>query len=289
LNEARCAFQFQFHVKPPPGDREIAIQNCSPSEQFLSAKTGSAVVPVSAGGDAMSNPWLRLYVELLDDPKVQRLPGPLFKLWINLLCIAARCRGALPPVADLAFMLRTDGASLEVDLSALTEVGLLDQSPEGLRPHNWERRQYRSDNSTDRVKRHRNKERNVSGNVSSPVSVKQDETVTVTPSEQSRTDTEASRLADDRILEACLAAIGRDRSTMPPAMASSATIDGWLASGCDLERHVLPALRTKGATIAGKRARSWQWFDKAVQEARSNATRAEAATAVVEPMLTAAD
>ena len=114
----------------------------------------------------MSNPWLRLYVEILDDPKVQRLDPPLFKLWINLLCAAGRCSGLLPPLADLAFMLRRDESALSADVDALVAAALFDRSPEGLRPHNWEGRQYRSDSSTERVKRHRNKQRNVSGNVS---------------------------------------------------------------------------------------------------------------------------
>ena len=50
--------------------------------------------------------WFRAYNEALDDPKVQRLPGELFKTWFNLLCVASRCGGSLPALGDLAFMLR---------------------------------------------------------------------------------------------------------------------------------------------------------------------------------------
>jgi hypothetical protein len=32
--------------------------------------------------------WLRLYTDLINDPKVQLLPAEDFKGWINILCIA---------------------------------------------------------------------------------------------------------------------------------------------------------------------------------------------------------
>ena len=218
----------------------------------------------------MSNPWLRLYVELLDDPKVQRLPPALFKLWINLLCVAARCAGVLPATSDLAFMLRAAPDSLAGSVAELLAGGLLDETPDGLRPHNWDRRQYRSDNSTARVRQHRDKLRNVSRNVS----VKRHETVTETPSEaeQSRAESEAKPLSNP-LLKECLAAIGRESSTMPPAMANTAAIEVWLAGGCDLVLDVLPALRAKGTTLGGGRARTWQWFERAVFERREKRQR----------------
>jgi len=51
-----------------------------------------------------------------------------------------------------------------------------------MEPHNWNGRQYKSDVSTDRVKRYRERKRNVSGN--------DDETANETPPEQNRTDTD---------------------------------------------------------------------------------------------------
>ena len=50
--------------------------------------------------------WFRLYEEALEDPTVQRLPPPVFKGWINLLCIASKYDGMLPDFKILAFMLR---------------------------------------------------------------------------------------------------------------------------------------------------------------------------------------
>jgi hypothetical protein len=101
------------------------------------------------------NRWFRLYDAVLDDPKVQRLPDRLFKAWINLLCLASRHGGRLPPVADVAFALRMseDQAVLAVD--TIAAAGLLDRHDEGLRIHAWETRQYQSDSSTERMRRHR--------------------------------------------------------------------------------------------------------------------------------------
>jgi hypothetical protein len=108
--------------------------------------------------------WFRFYHEALDDPKVQRLPGDTYKAWVNLLCLASRSgkRGYLPSVEDIGFALRisTDAAQALVD--DLSGRGLIDDTPDGLMPHNWPERQKRSDTSAERVARYR--ERNAASN-----------------------------------------------------------------------------------------------------------------------------
>lgn len=101
--------------------------------------------------------WFRFYVEALEDPKVQRLAPKVFKGWVNLLCLAKRCDGELPAVADIAFALRASEAEMRRLIETLTEGGLLDETETGLRPHNWNTRQYKSDVSTERVKRFRDR------------------------------------------------------------------------------------------------------------------------------------
>ena len=100
-------------------------------------------------------PWLRLYVSVLNCPKVQRLPAPLFKHWINLLCVARSQDGILPGIADIAFALRIDVAEAETVVARLVDACLIDRTESGFMPHNWRIRQYRSDSSTERVRRHR--------------------------------------------------------------------------------------------------------------------------------------
>ena len=50
--------------------------------------------------------WFRFYADALDDPKVQRLPPPIFKTWVNLLCLASKNEGNLPSAEECAFALR---------------------------------------------------------------------------------------------------------------------------------------------------------------------------------------
>lgn len=131
----------------------------------------------------MSNRWFRFYDGALDDPKVQSLPADLFKMWVNILCVASRHGGKIP-MDSLAFMLRTDEKRAKASLDELTKRGLIDVTDGGPEPHNWAGRQHKSDVSNDRVKRFRERTGNGVGNVTS--------TVTVTPPD-TETDTEEKR------------------------------------------------------------------------------------------------
>ena len=99
--------------------------------------------------------WFRFYDEVLDDPKVQRLPPRAFKHWVNILCLAKRTDGVLPAIPDIAFALRIDEEKTQALVNTLIENKLLDNGTDGIVPHNWCGRQYKSDVSTDRVKRFR--------------------------------------------------------------------------------------------------------------------------------------
>lgn len=106
--------------------------------------------------------WFRFYDEVVNDPKVQRLPGEVFKAWVNLLCIASSNGGSLPPIPDVAFSLRKSEQETSELLGSLQSLGLLDETDGGIIPHNWKNRQFKSDVSTERVKRFRNGQRGVS-------------------------------------------------------------------------------------------------------------------------------
>ncbi len=149
--------------------------------------------------------WLRLYNDVVSDPKVQRLSGDKFKSWINVLCIASTHDGILPPVTDLAFILRITEDKAAVLLDDLVEKGLLDvTTDERYTPHNWASRQYKSDVSNDRVQRHRQRKRNV--------------TVTPPDTDQNRTNSEAVTALIEVSDEAALAAwdaYGRETTGKP--------------------------------------------------------------------------
>jgi len=108
------------------------------------------------------NHWWRAYNEAVNDPKLQLISDSLFRAWFNLMCIASSNDGALPAVDSLAFTLRMKPEKVAQVLTQLHGVGLLDKKETGFAPHNWNGRQYKSDVSTERVKRFRNGKRNVS-------------------------------------------------------------------------------------------------------------------------------
>lgn len=78
------------------------------------------------------------------------------------MCLASKNEGVLPPFEDMALLLRMKREKLQPELETLINAGLLDHSDAGIMPHNWSGRQYKSDVSTERVKRFRNEQRNVS-------------------------------------------------------------------------------------------------------------------------------
>jgi len=140
--------------------------------------------------------WFRFYDTVLDDPKVQRLPAPLFKTWVNLLCLASRLGGTLPNVSDMAWTLRMDEADLEAQVERLVAAGLLEQGNDTFAPHNWSERQFQSDNSTSRVQKFRDKKRNVSGNGERNVSGETQVNAVDTDTEE-ETDTEENQNRDE--------------------------------------------------------------------------------------------
>lgn len=106
--------------------------------------------------------WFRLYDDTLNDPKILKLSDKTYRVWIGILCVASKNNGELPPFEDMALMLRMKPEKFQPELEKLIISGLIDHDDDGLRPHNWQGRQYKSDVSTERVKRFRNGKRNVS-------------------------------------------------------------------------------------------------------------------------------
>jgi hypothetical protein len=113
--------------------------------------------------------WFRFYDEALNDPKVQRLQGEAFKAWVNLLCLASKNDGILPPIGDIAFALRLSEDAVSELLNNFYSLRLLDEverndAPIGYTPHNWCGRQYKTDNAdptnTKRQQRFRARKRN---------------------------------------------------------------------------------------------------------------------------------
>ncbi|WP_244085885.1 phage replisome organizer N-terminal domain-containing protein [Desulforhabdus sp. TSK] len=113
--------------------------------------------------------WLRLYTEITRDPKLRRLPAEHRWTWIACLCIARRSprpgylllAETLPAeISDIA-----DEAAVPVeDVTRAIETfqcyGMLFQEGAIFRIAKWDKRQFEGKSSTERVRRHREKQRN---------------------------------------------------------------------------------------------------------------------------------
>ena len=128
--------------------------------------------------------WFRLHHKVLHDPRVQTLTPERFKIYINLLCYASQREdnGTVGNVSDVSFAIRETQDAVSSAFHDFEERGLIATDGETFRIPQWKKKQFKSDNSTDRVRKHRAK-------------TKRSETVSVTPpeTEQSRTESEEEK------------------------------------------------------------------------------------------------
>lgn len=100
--------------------------------------------------------WVRLYVEILDDPKTAMLPDAQFRLFCECLClakIANKGGNTGMTVAQIDWRLRRKNAK---NVQAMCASGLLTMSEDGtVAVTQWAKRQFESDTSTGRVQKHR--------------------------------------------------------------------------------------------------------------------------------------
>ena len=223
--------------------------------------------------------WFRMYAEVLEDPKVQRLSGDDFKGWVNLLCLTAKHDGLLPDPSDIAFALRIDEKKAAKLVDRMISAGLLVREETGLKPHKWDQRQYKSDVSTDRVKRFRERSKKQSGT----------ETETA-PEAETDTETEAANAASAGEREADSEKQGVDLADLTSkistiagvpisdwgdAARSQAIVQGWLDAGADPDFLTQTVTSRKSTTRSSPK--SLQWFDGAVREAISKRKDASSA------------
>ena len=129
----------------------------------------------------MSNPWFRLYNEIIDDEKLLLLAFQ--DRWHFVALLALKNRGVLDENGGemlqrkLCVKMGLHRAELEELGKRLSDVGLIDRNT--FQPLSWADRQFQSDGSTERVQRHRER-------------MKRSRNVTVTPQE-TETDTETDK------------------------------------------------------------------------------------------------
>lgn len=136
--------------------------------------TCAAITGSTFEGFFVANQWFRFYSEFLSDAKVQMMPETYQRRLVMLFCM--RCNGnETLQETEIAFQLRISDDEWKATKADFISRGFIDSDNRLL---NWDKRQYISDSSTNRVKKHRENK------------VKRFRNVTVTPPEQNRTDTE---------------------------------------------------------------------------------------------------
>lgn len=125
-------------------------------------------------------PWFRFYSEVLIDKKIKRVcracqvpKATVIGVWTMLLALANDSpeRGHLMIAADMwlsAEEIREetglDAPAFEAIMEQFEVLRMIERS-EGVTVCNWDKRQFKSDHSNDRVKRHRAKQRERDSNV----------------------------------------------------------------------------------------------------------------------------
>lgn len=214
--------------------------------------------------------WFRFYDDALNNPKVQRLSGELYKAWGNLLCIASKNGGVLPEMPDVAFALRVAEPKAETWLSALIKAELFDETSDGIRPHDWDEWQRESDSAAERMRRHRQRKRDggsdggVTSQKASPV---QNSDGAEAEQKQTQNRTEAALPARDPRFAEVYARLESILDYAQPFDGSR--IHAWLASGADPELDIYPAVIRKRGTGPPK---PLKYFDGPIADSIANRT-----------------
>jgi len=113
----------------------------------------------------MAYTWIKVYTEVLDDPKMGRMPDHLWRRTIELFLLAGRTgrNGELPTVAEMAWVLRTTEAELTADLQEIEAIGIILKTDETTTVTNFIKRQAAMSDK-ERQQKHRDGVTNVSQN-----------------------------------------------------------------------------------------------------------------------------
>lgn len=105
----------------------------------------------------MSLPWFRMYTEIIDDEKIRLLAFE--DRWHYVAILACKGKGILDEKQEPQMLARKLSVKLGLQLRELDEVhrrlmevGLVDKH---WQPVAWDSRQFKSDSSKERVRKHR--------------------------------------------------------------------------------------------------------------------------------------
>ncbi|KKQ62534.1 MAG: hypothetical protein US85_C0025G0002 [Candidatus Shapirobacteria bacterium GW2011_GWF1_38_23] len=111
----------------------------------------------------MADYWIKIYHEILEDPKMATMPDRLWRRTIEIFLIAGKLSkdksGILPETNQLAWLLRMNTDDLALDLKQLETAGIIKRIDNGWTVVNFEKRQAAVTGS-ERVQQFRKRQHN---------------------------------------------------------------------------------------------------------------------------------
>lgn len=109
----------------------------------------------------MADYWAKVYIEIIDDPKMATLPDRLWRRIVELILLAKKINngGHLPDTKQLAWMLRMSTDDLDLDMKQIASTKIVIQTETGWFIPNFEKRQAAATN-TERVHQFRKRQQN---------------------------------------------------------------------------------------------------------------------------------
>jgi hypothetical protein len=220
--------------------------------------------------------WFRLYADAMRNPKIMRLDDSTFRLWVKLLAVASENDGKIPAIGDLKLMLNTRLDHLSSRLDGLIRGGLIDALADGYAPHNWEKFQYKSDTSKERVAKYRAK-----GNVTVTPPDTDTDTDTDTEKKKDTVAAQPTRLRAADLPEGISAELWVDYRTMRSRKRAPMTAKAESLMLAELNRLIGDG-HDPTAVVEQSIANSWTGLFEIKDQRNGNATRL-AATGVQQP------
>ena len=118
----------------------------------------------------MANPWFKLYgIEMMSDPKYQRLNAGERSCWVTLLCLASLNEGIIYHCEENYLITHSGidviesgkyrGVLMKLEMLGMITISRDDKGLEYIKIKNWEKRQDIYSESRDRVKRWRERQK----------------------------------------------------------------------------------------------------------------------------------
>jgi len=170
----------------------------------------------------MANPWFRMYSEFAFDHKLQMMTEAEQRRFVMLLCL--RCSNGDVTLHDtqIAFQLRISMQDWQATKAVFVQHGIIDSDNKVM---NWEKRQFISDSSRERVARYRERHGNAKSNMSNVTVTAQD---TDTDTEQNKKTIRAPRFdaVQHLVSLGVIEQVARDYCQQRKKKATATAIDG---------------------------------------------------------------